>query len=360
MAAQHVYGLWGERVGKAKPGFSKQGPSARQIRPAIVRAIRPLASLALLCIACISPSQGVEPIQTRNHRAFSLAFLRVPARISVLPKGASEWSLGWTQANDLRRSEGKGGTIEEDYEVFRLAGVYRRGLGGGWEIAAEAPFLSRDGGFMDPIIEWWHENVLRWISGLRAATPHNVHLLRMPNGREFDAASGLGDVSLFASKQLCGEWVGTIGLKLPTGDAGDLLGSGSVDFGATITGARRLGGRWHGAAQFGLVAQGKARKLGRTRSWADQELLMLAWAPNSRDVWIVQWQSEAAALRSRIPDSDAPHRLITFGYKRKLSARETLELFFSEDRDLFDGRFPEGANIGPDFTAGIRYEVRAK
>jgi hypothetical protein len=94
------------------------------------------------------------------------------------------------------------------------------------------------------------------------------------------------------------------------------------------------------------------------RGIVHQEGLALTWQPNMRDVFVAQWQGEASALSTGVAGSDATHRLITFGYRRRLSASQSVEGVFSEDRDLFSGTFPEGANIGPDFTAGLRWTVR--
>ena len=56
-----------------------------------------------------------------------------------------------------------------------------------------------------------------------------------------------------------------------------------------------------------------------------------------------------------VAGSDATHRHLTFGYRRYLGKSEDLELYFNEDRDVFNGKFPEGANIAPDFSIGIAW-----
>jgi hypothetical protein len=228
----------------------------------------------------------------------------------------------------------------------------------GWELAVEAPYVSRGGGFQDPIIDWWHANVLHWNDSLRDTTRFGRSVIHVP-GSNFDgSADGLGDVSVFASRPLGKGFVGSVGLKLPTGNAGALLGSGGFDAGAYLQGRFPLGKGFALHAQAGLVWQGKASELSDARTLVHQEGLAIVWQRNTRDAWIAQWQGESSALQSDVPGSDATHRLLTFGYKRKLSNTQMLELFFSEDRDVFEGNFPEGANVGPDFTMGIRLGFR--
>lgn len=245
----------------------------------------------------------------------------------------------------------------EDQETERLSIKFREGLGRGLEWSVEVPYLSRGGGFQDPIIDWWHANVLHWSDGLRDHTPFGRSRVTLP-GASFGSASGLGDISGFIAKDLGRGLSLTAGIKLPTGDADKLLGSGGADIGLYAQKRWSLGRRFSVYAQLGGVAQGKAKELDGTRGFVHQEGFGIVWQPNSRDAWIAQWQGEASALQTGIPESDATHRLITFGYKRKLSSRQVLDLYFSEDKDLFNNSFPEGASVGPDFTMGARINIR--
>ena len=104
-----------------------------------------------------------------------------------------------------------------------------------------------------------------------------------------------------------------------------------------------------------MILQGAAPELEGERTLVHQEALALIYQPNSRDEWVLQWQGESSAVETGVSGSDATHRLVTFGYQRRLGTREFLQLYFSEDRDLFNGTWPEGANIGPDFTIGARW-----
>ncbi len=316
--------------------------------------MRRLPIYFLLVSSAFSSGQDFGPIETRNHRAISLAFLRFEPRPNFLPPGIREWSLSYTSANDFRQL----GAVAEDYELQRIALRYRALWRDGMEWSVEVPFLSRGGGWQDPLIDWWHENVLHWSDPLRNSTPFGRSQVSIP-GRSFNgSADGLGDITLMLAKPLTKCLTGSFAIKLPTGNARNLLGSGAPDAGVYLQGQFPIARRLNLHAQLGLVLQGKSTELDDARPWLHQEGFSLVWQRNSRDAWIAQWQGESSALRSGVPGSDATHRLLTFGYKRKLSSHQMLDLFFSEDRDVFNGKLPEGANIGPDFTMGVRLSIR--
>lgn len=326
----------------------------------ILAHVKRIVTLAVLA-ACAAQGfpQNLDPILTRNHRALSLAFLRLPPRSSVLEPGRSEWNLNWTEANDLRKSEKPGGgELMEDYEIARFSVSWRRALSPGREVGIELPLVSRGSGFLDSIIDWWHAHLLGWAHPLRDGTPRNQCQIAFPDGTRFGSATGFGDVSGFFTESLNANTSATLAVKLPTGNANDLTGSGGLDVGAAVQWSKMIWPKWSAGAQVGLVYQGQPAKLEGGRIWADQEALWLVWLKNSKDSWIVQWQSEASPLRSHIPASDATHRIVTFGYRRKVSESQQWEAFFTEDRDLFAGKWPEGANTGPDFTIGLTYTIR--
>ncbi|MFY9234641.1 MAG: DUF3187 family protein [Fimbriimonadaceae bacterium] len=315
--------------------------------------------LVLLSLAYgLAQAQDSGPIQTRNHRALSLPFLRLLPGHGVLGRADREWSAGWAIANDVRKQPTGGPTeVEEDQETLRFAFRYREGLGNGSEWWIEAPILSRGGGILDPIIDGWHKNILRWSDPLRNDTPMGRSVVTV-GSQTFGSAAGLGDVSLGYSKSLGRRYQLDLGLKFPTGDPGRLLGSGGLDIGIAVSGVIPINSRWRLYLQAGAVVQGKPSRLEGARGLVDQACVAFIYRQSARDTWVVQWQSEASALQTGVAASDAPHRLVTFGYRRRISSTQSLEGFFSEDRDLFRPGVPELANVGPDFTMGMRLVVR--
>jgi len=298
---------------------------------------------------------GWEPVSVRNLRPVALAFLRMPPPRPVLPAGAQEWDFALSVANDFRSLPG----LEEDSEVTRLVISHRVGLAYGAEWWIEGALLARSGGVLDGLIDWWHANVLRWSDPLRVAAPRGRSLVSATGRYEFASAAGLGDVAVGWARSLGPRAGVQLALKLPTGDPAHLLGSGGVDFGVSLSYAVPLNPRLCLQLQLGGVFQGRAKRLPGARTLVDQQCVALVWRPNSRDAWIAQWQSEGAPITTGVAGADGPHRIVAFGFRRKLDDRRTLELHFTEDRDLLNGRVPAIVHIGPDFGFGIRMSIRS-
>lgn len=300
-----------------------------------------------------------EPFSSRNHRNLSLLFLRMPMKGQPLTRGKRAASIQWSEANDFRTfMQGDYVSLTEDYELTRFEFEYRIGWRKGEELWALGSIVNRGGGFMDGLITGWHRLVLGWTDPVRDATPNGLSSLYQANKYDVGPTFGLGDVSIGWTKSLGPATTVSAAVKLPVGDRGKLLGSGGVDVGASIDHTFTLNRRWFLHAQLGLVVQGDASRVGGTRSLIDQESFALMYRPNSRDTYVGQWQSERAPVTTDERGANATHRLLTLAYRRSLSHRDTLELWFSEDRDVFNGAWPEAANLGPDITIGIRYSWR--
>lgn len=307
-----------------------------------------------MLIAAAAGAQEWQPIETRNHRALSLPFLRLNPTFGILEPGKTEWSAGWTVANDIKRFPKTGApVVEEDQETSRITYRYRKGWRQGSEWWVEAAFLSRGGGFLDPIIDGWHKHVLGWSDPLRDDTPFGRSIVRV-GGQTYGSAAGIGDLTLGISQSLGGRYQIDAAVKAPTGDASKLLGSGGADAGALVSGMFGINSRWKVLLQAGAVWQGKPSRLEGARDVIDQEAICFIYHPSAKDTWVAQWQSEASALRTGQPGSDAAHRVVTFGYRRRISSTQWLEGFFTEDRDLANRSMPAIANLGPDFTMGLR------
>lgn len=320
--------------------------------------MRPVLVCLLVLPAVSGLAQDFGPITTRNHRAIDLPFLRFDPMAGLVPEGHAEWDYSLTSANDSRSLPRPGpATVIEDQETERAFVRYRKGLSNGREISFEVPYVYRWGGFLDAMIFDWHKDVLHWQDSFRASQPFGQCIVQVPGSR-YGAANGLGDVSVRAGQRLSRRVDLVAGVKLPTGNANNLIGSGGVDAGMAFQYRQALRGKWRFYGMAGFVAQSPGKSLQSVRGLVHQEAMALTWQPNSRDNWVAQWQSEASPVQTGVSGSDSSQRLITFGYQRKVRPGQMLELSFSEDRDVFNGRWPEGANIGPDFTAHVGYVVR--
>jgi hypothetical protein len=304
-------------------------------------------------------SVGQGPISTRNGRVVCLPFLRFVPRSDFLGKGKSSLETSIQVVNDVRRDPkdlNQPAILFEDQETQRLSFLYSRGIADGLEASVELPFLARNGGFMDPIISWWHATVLPPQDRVRNHLPFGQSIVTIPDVGTFSSASGVGDLSFMLRKRLSPRLIIGAAVKLPTGQASDLFGSGSVDAGVNFEYRTMLTHKLQLDVSAGIVGQGKPTVLKHARGLVDQESLAITYRRNSRDAWVAQWESEAAPVLT-VSNENGAHRMLTFGYERKLSHSERLDLYFSEDRDLVPGA-PLLVNVAPDFTIGIRFVKR--
>lgn len=301
-------------------------------------------SVFLALAASCAWAQG--PIDTRNHEAASLAFLRLEPRGELLAPSERTLGFDFSSANLLRFQGG----YREDQETERLGVRYRMGVARG-EWSVEVPFLSRGGGFQDPLISAYHD--LIGISNFRGTVPFGLEEERIPGSGSFGSDTGLGDVTVAYSRALGRQAFVSYAVKLPTGNAGGLLGSGGVDLGVSLYDRWKLGRHFALFGQLGGVFQGHAARLDHARSLVDQEALALEYRPNSRDGYVFQWQSEPSALITGVQTFDGPHRQLSLGWSRRLSGKDSVQVYFNEDGDFLNFRVPQLVNVAPDFTFGI-------
>lgn len=134
-----------------------------------------------------------------------------------------------------------------DGETYRLAATFRHGLGHGSEIGFEIPLIAHSNGFLDNFIEGWHD-FFGISNSQRNKTPsNNLHYEYAVNNIKQMGFStpneGIGDIRLFAAKQLSKTADSALSLhtslKLPTGDAQLLHGSGAADLSISLAHIKR-------------------------------------------------------------------------------------------------------------------------
>lgn len=314
-----------------------------------------LVALLLGLVGVSSASDQFGPLEVRNNRALSLPFFRFEPRPSVLRAGEAQWSFGFSLANDLKKEKMGAKQLYEDQETLRLLPRYRRGLGQGLDLTVDLPVYSRSGGVLDWIITWWHHYVTGTYGKLRDSIPNGLSNITVPGAPPFGSATGIGDLSATLTKDFGKGLTASLGLKLPTGRADALFGSGAADLGLSFQYTREIVRGFSGFAQFAGVLQGRATRLPNSRPTVGQFSFGLMWQRNSRDRWIIQTQAEDSASRTGLPDSDKRHGIASIGFQRKLSSRQTLELFFSEDHDGYNKLL---TGVGPDLTIGLRLMTR--
>ena len=215
---------------------SLYSPPTRCQKPMPLLAFRRIAPVILLApsLACAG---AFDPLPVYNQsplvQIFGLPAFEGPR---VLAAGRLQTRLSLEAASHFLERAGGAEALMLDGETRRAALTNKYGTSGAdWGI--EIPYMGHDTGSLDGFIERWHE-FFGLPQGGRDQSPRNQ--LRYTYERDgverlriVSATSGVGDIRLLAGRSL-----GSMGkadvalrasLKLPTGDAAALHGSGATD-----------------------------------------------------------------------------------------------------------------------------------
>ncbi len=215
-----------------------------------------LRQLSLLLVSMVSISTlsfgfELQPLTTRNLSPATIGF-------GLPPLGAARaLQPGVWQAQitvDIASNSVENITTDEnlffDGETYRGALSVAYGVGAKLEIGLELPLLSHRGGRLDSFIEGWHDT-FGLPQGIRDQTPRNQldYSYSRLDGQGFSLQSdttGIGDLSLRAAWEYWSDdeknqaLALRASLKLPTGSAEKLTGSGSTDLAVWLSGEERL------------------------------------------------------------------------------------------------------------------------
>ena len=176
----------------------------------------------------------------RTHNPFLQIYgLPLFQGAEVLAPSKWAWQSTLDIANHADDASDGGETVTLDGESYYLNVSLRRGFANWLELGVDIPLTAHADGMLDNAIEDWHD-----LWGMS-----NAKRLGPPNELEFhyagagvepytldSGAAGLGDIRLHAAVPVRFSALGAgdalsvrAGVKLPTGDPDELLGSGAVD-----------------------------------------------------------------------------------------------------------------------------------
>jgi hypothetical protein len=310
--------------------------------------------------APLKPWDPKGPLCVRNMDMFSLMFLTfTPEFPKVLPAGQKFFAAKFDIVNEAKLT----GNVTYDYEIERLLLSYRQGLKDGSEISFALPIMSRQNGFLDTIIDWWHATIFgtQPIPRSRELLPIDglkIHVVK--DGKvlvDAERGDGPGDLAIMYKRQLWQKKHNAgafrFGIELPTGNPDDFLGSGNVDVGAQVDTYWRLTKKLHLYLNLGLVYQGEPSVLPNAREWQDHELVALEWQLTGKDSLIFQVDNQSPTWHTGDPRFDRAYREISIGWRRQLRKDLLLQISFSENSDFAAGEF---ADFAPDFVVGASME----
>lgn len=226
--------------------------------------IKRLAGIALLLT--VAGAAAAAPFSTRDQNPLLAGFglpRAMPSRIAA----DDDWQFGadfsWSNSAIVKANAREALTV--DAETRELRFTLGRGVGDRFAIQLQLPYRYTGGGNLDGFIDDWH-GWFGFSDGPRDDLPQDAYRIayRRDGATVFDLrspASGLADISADVGYQIAkgtnADVAAWFSLKLPTGDADKLTGSGATDASLIIAAERRLADRWSVFGQVGVSYLGE-------------------------------------------------------------------------------------------------------
>lgn len=192
------------------------------------------------------PSRTLEPVKLT-----ALAFR--PRRATTLPEKTSELSVISAYANIFEEGQSGGDQVLFDGEIWRTSVHLRRGVGAGADVEIELPVVYATSGFLDQIIEDFHDFFGMPNGGRDDHPEFEYDMVAVNGGTEAYHLEGnqvgMGDVPIVLTVSVLEESEKSPalavrgGIELPTGSESDGFGNGKVDYGLGFLGEMSFG-RW--------------------------------------------------------------------------------------------------------------------
>jgi hypothetical protein len=245
-----------------------------------------------------------------------------------------------------------------DAEVFEVRVQGEHALGARCAVQGELAWRQTSGGSLDSLVESWHE-LFGLPGGSRSRLPEDALLIEYRSGestllRVDDESSGLADLPLSLGYQLAATEHGAVAtwltIKLPTGKAEDLTGSGAVDVALSLAGERQLSERWQLFGQANVAWLGKGDVLADLQQdFAGSLLAGTTWKAWRGLELTAQLEANTAVMDTGT-DLDGDAVVLTVGGRYRTDAGWAFDFGFSEDLQV---------NASPDvvFLLGVRHAL---
>jgi hypothetical protein len=223
-------------------------------------------AIALLLIA---PLAEAGPFPTRDLNPLLGGFglpSALPARIA-----GESWSvatdLNWANTSLIQGSDAE--LLVVDAETREVRVTVGRSWSNGFAAQLELPYRYTGGGVLDNAIDTWHD-FFNLPAGARSTMPTDrIRIAYQRAGSTLididSSVSGLADASLdlgyslrSTSATAVSAW---LSVKVPTGDADRLTGSGATDVSLAIAGEHELSDNWSVFGQAGVTRLGDGDRL---------------------------------------------------------------------------------------------------
>ncbi len=304
--------------------------------------------LGLLLTPSFLGAAEITPFYTQNQspviQIFGLPSIGNP---HVLPTRKTDVRVMLDLANSFVEDQNPRESILLDGESARFTLDARYGISRRWEVGIAVPYIFQSGGFLDNFIIDYH-HTFGFPQGGRDQAPRNRLLYRYRrDGRELlkidEASNGIGDLQLTSGYQLYESPTKPsravalrMALKLPTGDANQLHGSGSTDASLWL-----VAGDDYPVAVGHFTIFGAAGVLGMTegtvfsdqqRNWVGFGSLGGGWSPLPWLAFKIQANAHTSFYQgSALRELNSSSIQLTIGGTLAFSERISLDVGVTED-----------------------------
>ena len=308
---------------------------------------RILASALLLLVPALCSAVEIAPLQIRNQNPLTRIFgIPTPADARALPAGAYSAGLVFDLASTYVASSTATEALFLDGESYGFNLILRAGLPRGFEAGVELPWLAYGGGTIDGFIQDWHRFFGLPDGGRNSAPNNRLRYRYARNGSPrldiSDHHAGIGDLTVTGGWQFYGDGASPqagalrAAVKIPTGDAARLTGSGSTDLSLRVAGrsdhSLPLGQATLYASAGGMYLTTGDVLPGLQRHWAAFGTLGAGWSPWEVISFSLQLDASTPFYSSSSFDTLSGNTLgLLIGGTLALGKRTVLELGVSED-----------------------------
>lgn len=297
----------------------------------------------------------VSPASTRGGDSFSgLAWSPKPTGLMWIARGHH---LNTVQADTLSNLGYHGNTsnnLLQDNEVQRLQLTTRRGLQS-FNFVASLEGSSRNGGFMDPVIRFWHASVVPYRDTSLGVPQDGLHRVTLRRGDQITEVGPSGwrlnrlETGVYYRKQKS-VMLGTV-IKFPLSGSRGLMDRGSTDVAFVGSVGTRVFG-WDAVWEGQSVTSSRSgdnQDIVLHKNWFNQTFSFVnvfarGWAA------IVQYDDLDSGITLGLPYSEDKRRQMTFGVRRQHN-NTILDLLVTENVRPFRTT-PYVVDVG--FTLALR------
>jgi hypothetical protein len=262
----------------------------------------------------------------------------LPANLDAARPGLLSAQYSWGNSAIAQTSARE--TLVVDAETRELRITAQHVFANGYAVRLQLPYRTVSAGSLDGFIDNWHDTFGLPEGARPSFEKDSLRLLYRRDGMNLidsrESSSGIGDVSLDLGRELgrsdqhsVALWVG---VSLPTGEANDFTGSGSLDITAAVSTDYRLSLRWNVFGQLAATWIGEGDRLPRDqRDWAVSAMLGITARATDALSLTLQFDGHTAVFDTQELNFLSDAVMVSLGGNYELPQDWTVSLGLTED-----------------------------